>query len=101
MARSFKRLKQVLNLEIQQGYQNKAVVGGIRQFVNFWVERARDEAVDEADKALVEQIAEALTEYGRLPGYEARTKSIESLMDSLQRREERLGPATPPPRKKV
>ncbi|MCP5100921.1 MAG: ATP-dependent DNA helicase RecG, partial [Chloroflexi bacterium] len=65
------------------------------------VERARDEAVDEADKALVEQIAEALTEYGRLPGYEARTKSIESLMGSLQRREERLGPTTPPPRKKA
>ena len=100
MARSFKRLKQVLNLEVQQGYQNKAVVGGIRQFVNFWVERARDEAVDEADKALVEQIAEVLTEYGRLPGHEARTKAIDSLMESLQRREDRLGPVSAPPRQK-
>jgi ATP-dependent DNA helicase RecG len=91
MSRSFKRLKQVLSLEIKQGYQNKAVVGGIRQFVNFWVSKAREEAENEADKALVEQIAEALTEYGNLPGREARAKSIDDLMSGLQRREERMG----------
>ncbi|MCA9925299.1 MAG: ATP-dependent DNA helicase RecG, partial [Anaerolineales bacterium] len=96
MARSFKRLKQVLSLEEKQGYQNKAVVGGIRQFANFWVSQAREEAVDEADRALVEQIAEMLVDYGRLPGREARSKAIDSLMTHLQRREERLGPLAAP-----
>jgi ATP-dependent DNA helicase RecG len=89
MGRAFKRLERVLLLESQQGYQNKAVVGGIRQFALFWVEQARSEAVDEADRALVEQVAEALTEYGRLPGVEARQRAIDSLMTSLDRRHSR------------
>ena len=75
MGRAFKRLERVLNLEAQQGYQNKAVVGGIRQFATFWVGQAREEAVDEADRALVEQVAEVLMDYGRLPGKEARQKA--------------------------
>ena len=37
MDRSLKRLERVLELEKLQGYQNKAVVGGIRQFAVFWV----------------------------------------------------------------
>ena len=41
MSRAFERLERVLDLEVQQGYQNKAVVGGIRQFALFWVEQAR------------------------------------------------------------
>ena len=56
MSKAFKRLKRVLKLEADQGYQNKAVVGGIRQFSAFWVGQARDEAVDEADRVLIEQI---------------------------------------------
>ncbi len=91
MTRSFNRLKRVLDLEAQQGYQNKAVVGGIRQFAVFWVEQARADAVDELDQALVEQVADVLMEYGRLPGPEARQKVIVSLQDSLQRRQTRLG----------
>ncbi len=92
MSKSFKRLESVLNLEMQQGYQNKAVVGGIQQFAAFWVEQARREASDEADRVLVEQIAEVLVDYGRLPGVDARNKAIQSLLTSLQRRQTRLGP---------
>ncbi|MCB0037409.1 MAG: hypothetical protein KDE51_25430, partial [Anaerolineales bacterium] len=66
MSRSFKRLTSVLKLEAQQGYKNKAVVGGIRQFVTFWVSKARDEAADEADLAFVEQTAELLMGYANL-----------------------------------
>lgn len=101
MARSFKRLKQVLNLESSKGYKNNAVVGGISQFANYWVDQARKEAVDEIDRALVEQIAEVLINYGRLPGHEARAKEISTLLDNLKKREDRLGPlADPPPVKR-
>jgi ATP-dependent DNA helicase RecG len=95
MARIFVRLERVLDLEAQQGYQDKAVVGGIRQFVVYWVGQAREEAVDEADRALIEQVAEALVDYGRLPGREARARVIESLMEGLGRRKSRLGIAVP------
>lgn len=96
MGRAFKRLERVLNLEAQQGYQNKAVVGGIRQFATFWVGQAREEAKDEADRVLVEQVAEVLMEYGRLPGKEARKKALDSLSQSLEARRQRVGgPASP------
>ena len=93
MSKAFKRLRRVLKLEADQGYQNKAVVGGIRQFAAFWVGQARDEAVDEADRALIEQIAEVLVDYGKLPGLEARANAIDSLMSRLKVREERVGTA--------
>ncbi|MCB9421078.1 MAG: ATP-dependent DNA helicase RecG [Ardenticatenaceae bacterium] len=102
MGRAFKRLERVLNLEAQQGYQNKAVVGGIRQFATFWVGQAREEAQDEADRALVEQVAEVLMEYGRLPGKEARQKALESLNNSLAARRKRVSEpaaAKPAPKK--
>jgi ATP-dependent DNA helicase RecG len=90
MAKAFKRLIRVLKLEADQGYQNKAVVGGIRQFATFWVGQAREEAIDEADKVLIEQIAEVLVDYGKLPGLEARAEAIDSMMSRLKARSERL-----------
>ncbi len=96
MGRAFTRLERVLNLETQQGYQNKAVVGGIRQFAVFWVGQAREEAMDEADRALVEQVAEVLMGYGRLPGAEARRKALDSLTARLKVRQERLGKSPSP-----
>lgn len=107
MDRSLKRLERVLELEKLQGYQNKAVVGGIRQFAVFWVTQANEEAADEADRALAEQVSEVLMEYGRLSGVEARARAIDSLLASIERRRARrpevaaappLKP-TPPPAK--
>lgn len=90
MGRAFYSLDRVLDLETEQGYQDKAVVGGIRQFAAFWVNKAREQAVDEADKALVEQVAETLMGYSRLPGIEARAEMIKLLRGKLERREERV-----------
>src|SRR5210317_720771 len=89
MGRLFMRLQRVLELETQQDYQNKAVVGGIRQFAVYWVGQAREEAQDEADLALIEQVAEVLMEYARLPGTEARAKAIDSLLIGLATRKSR------------
>jgi ATP-dependent DNA helicase RecG len=97
MGLAFKRLERVLELEAEQGYQNKAVVGGIRQFAQFWVGQAREEAADEADRALVEQVAEVLMDYGRLPGAAARSKAVGSLLESLKRRESRMADRAPAP----
>jgi ATP-dependent DNA helicase RecG len=97
MKRSFKRLERVLQLEKKQGFENRAVVGGIRQFATYWVDKAREEAIDETDRALVEQVAEVLHEYGRMPGHDARATAVQSILDGLARREERLGDQLPPP----
>ncbi|MCA9937570.1 MAG: ATP-dependent DNA helicase RecG [Anaerolineales bacterium] len=90
MSRSFKRLQRVLKLEAQQGFQNKAVVGGMRQLVTFWVTQAREEAMDDADLALVEQTASALMGYDRLPGMEKRAELVEKLLEKIDSREHRL-----------
>jgi ATP-dependent DNA helicase RecG len=95
MAQAFQRLQRVLDLETKQGYQNKAVVGGIRQFATFWVGQAREEAVDEQDKALIEQVAEVLASYGRLPGTEARAAAIQNLTEKMQQREQRVAGLAP------
>lgn len=90
MARAFSSLERVIDLETQQGFQDKAVVGGIRQFAAYWINQAREEAADEADLALVEQIAETLSSYSSLPGREARESTLESLQQKIKAREERL-----------
>jgi ATP-dependent DNA helicase RecG len=90
MGQAINSLHRVLDLEIEQGYQDKAVVGGIRQFAAFWVSKAREQTVDEADKALIEQIAEILMGYSRLPGVEARAEAVDLLKNKLKQREERL-----------
>ncbi len=84
------RLRRVLELEAQQGYQNEAVVGGIRQFAVYWVGQAREQVQDEADRALVEQVAEVLMDYARLSGVEARAQAVDALLAGLNRRELRV-----------
>ncbi|MEM7113475.1 MAG: ATP-dependent DNA helicase RecG [Chloroflexota bacterium] len=98
MTQIFKRLERVLELEAKQGYGNKAVVGGIQQFAVYWVEQAREQATEEADKVFVEQTAEVLSNYGRLSGPEARAQAIERLRESLARRRERIGEPQSAPR---
>ncbi len=96
MKTALSRLQRVLDLEASQGYKNKSVVGGIRQFATFWVGQAREAALSEMDKALVEQVAEVLADYGRLPGTEARAKAINQLQAKLNQRQ---GQADPTPAK--
>src|SRR5690606_7769768 len=89
MSRSFNRLQRVLDLEVKQGYKNTAVVGGIRQFATFWVGQAREEIDNELDAFLVEQIADVLAGYDRLPGPEARAKAIATITNQLQQQRAR------------
>ena len=96
MAKAFKRLERVLKLEAQQGYKNKAVVGGIGQFAAFWIDQAREEAVDEGDRAFVEQTSAVLSDYGNLQGNAARSESLNNLLGKLKQRQERVGAVSPP-----
>ncbi len=95
MSKSFNRLASVLKLEAQQGYQNKAVVGGLRQFISFWISQAREEAVDEADMAFIEQTAEALSDYAVLPGKMARAGIVQRVLEKLEQREQRVARLEP------
>jgi ATP-dependent DNA helicase RecG len=101
MTGAFKRLGRVLKLERKQGYQNKAVVGGMRQLAAFWVTQAREESVDEADRAFVEQVAEVLTAYDRLPGASKRAEVVLDLLEKLEERQLRVGDRRPESRRQA
>ena len=103
MERALKRLERVLELEKQQGYLNKAVVGGIGQFVVYWVTQAQEEAEDEADLALAEQVSQVLMDYSRLSGGEARARAIDTLLANIERRRQRhaVGPQSSAPQAPV
>ncbi|MFK7801062.1 MAG: ATP-dependent DNA helicase RecG [Anaerolineae bacterium] len=97
MSKPFDRLQSVLKLEAQQGYKNKAVVGGIRQFVSFWVEQAREQAIDEADSAFIEQTAQALTDYNQTSG-NGRRMLVDRLIDKLSERKAKVQALQPQPK---
>ncbi len=90
MTEPFERLQRVLELEKQQGYKNKAVVGGIRQFAAYWVGQARADAIDEADIFFIDMVADILANYHRLSGDAARRDTINNLLGKLRSREARF-----------
>lgn len=90
MTEPFERLQRVLELEKQQGYKNKAVVGGIRQFAAYWVGQARAETIDEADHFFVDMVADILANYHRLPGDAARRDTVSNLLGKLRTRQARV-----------
>ena len=89
MGQAFERLERVIELEAKQGYKNKAVVGGIRQFAIFWAEQAREESADEGDHFFIDLVSEMLANYHRLPGTEARAQMLTTLLTKLKERNKR------------
>jgi ATP-dependent DNA helicase RecG len=84
METALQKLGKVLELERQGGFKNRAVIGGIERYIPTWIQDARAQAGTEREKALVEQIAQLLTDYGKLPGPEARAKLIRSIRERLE-----------------
>jgi ATP-dependent DNA helicase RecG len=85
METALHKLNKILDLERRGGYKNRAVIGGIQRYVPVWIEEARQQANSEGEKALVEQIADLLTDYGQLAGAPARAKLVDAIRERLQR----------------
>lgn len=94
MAQAFERLERILRLEAEQGYKNKAVVGGIRQFATFWVSEARGEVTSDIDLFFVEQVGETLANYRKLSGIEARREAVGNILQRLEGRDSRSVPSS-------
>lgn len=90
MSQAFENLERILKLEKQQGYQNKAVVGGFAKFVSYWYDQASAESVDEIDEFFVSQTSEILSGYNNLSGTEARAGQVERMLDQLEKRKKRV-----------
>jgi len=72
---SFDKLSKILKLEIEGGFRDKAVIGGLSKFADFW----EKEAVRDAPAGQVTQIVTLLRSYGTLTDRPARVQAIERI----------------------
>ncbi len=93
MASAFEKLAKILALEKEQGYRNRAVIGGLDKFATPWRQEALQEAPESAD--LVEEIAALLRGYPALEDRRAREEAIERILSWVGQRQPR-GPEAPP-----
>lgn len=84
MTSALDKLKKILQLEEEQSYRDKAVIGGLACYAAAWREQARNEIDDEA---WVAQVAEQLEIYSELSAQSERKASLETLHAILQSRE--------------
>ncbi|MFQ5858505.1 MAG: OB-fold nucleic acid binding domain-containing protein, partial [Anaerolineae bacterium] len=63
MSLTLEKLKKILNLERDQGYRDRAVIGGLKRFVARWQEEALDAISDARAKRQIRIITELLRGY--------------------------------------
>jgi ATP-dependent DNA helicase RecG len=81
MTSALDKLSKILQLEQEQGYHDRAVIGGLARFADTWREQAQ---LATGDEAWVSQIAEQMQTYSRLTNQDERRASLEMLRATLQ-----------------
>ena len=97
MISAFEKLAKILALEDEQGYRNRAVIGGLEKFASFWREEARQESEDSESAGLVEEVVALLHSYPTLEDGEARKRTVEEILSKLGQKPE--GAKQEPPEK--
>ena len=95
----------MISLEIEQGYENKAVIGGLKGVLHWWPKQARQTFPLPQQSALIESVIALIQKYGTLQTVEQRSSVIADIQKNLAQIETAGGrPAqteTPPPRPTV
>ncbi len=97
VAKAFEKLAKILALEREQGYRNRAVIGGLDRFASFWHEEARQETEGLDSARTVEEIVALLQSYPALEDRGARERVVAEILAKL---EQAPGGAEEPPEKK-
>lgn len=86
MSSAFEKLGRILQLELEQGCRNRAVIGGLERFLAYWQKQALEEQASGAPTAglRVEEVLEALRDYDAQP-VANRREIVASLLASLPR----------------
>ncbi|MBC7316843.1 MAG: hypothetical protein H5T70_10525, partial [Chloroflexi bacterium] len=84
MSSAFEKLGRILQLELEQGCRNRAVIGGLERFLAYWQKQALEEQATGALAAglRVEEVLEALRDYNAQP-VATRREIVASLLASL------------------
>lgn len=98
MLTTFETLYKILQLEKEQGYRNRAVIGGLERFIANWHEEARQEAAACDLQAVVDEIVNLLKDYSAVADTSARARAVERVIQLLQTTPapEKRPPVAPP-----
>jgi ATP-dependent DNA helicase RecG len=84
MASAYDKLRRILGLEKEQGYRDRAVIGGLARFLTYWAKEARAEAELALPPLPVAEVVSALGDYASLPA-ETRRETVDRLLEGLAR----------------
>jgi len=91
MASGFDKLTKILKLEQEQGYRNRAVIGGLEKFASFWHhEETRQEGEGLERAHLVEEVVALLQSYPTLEDRRARERAVEEILAKLGQKRRRV-----------
>lgn len=82
MTTSVDKLKKILRLEADEGYRDRAVIGGLVRYADTWAREAQT-AFGPTAAGWVHQVTERLRSYSQLPGPQEREAAVTELMDTL------------------
>ena len=89
MPTALENLVKILKLEKQNGFDNKAVIGGLQAYAPNWAESARKEARRTDQYALIEEILMVIAEYDVTDDADARQDLARYIHERITRRVER------------
>lgn len=82
MASAYDKLRRILSLEQEQGYRDRAVVGGLSRFLTYWEREAREESEGIGRSPAVAEVVGMLSGYADL-SLAARRETLDRLLDLL------------------
>ncbi len=86
MPSALENMVKILKLERDQGGKDKAVVGGMRAYVDSWQAQARDQARRAAHHILIDEIIDVLREYEKIADEDERVVKLNYLLDRVTNR---------------
>jgi ATP-dependent DNA helicase RecG len=87
MVTVFTRLKKVLDLEKQQGYRDRAVIGGMTEFAARWGHEALAQTGDPGYQGLVGQVVTLLRGYSEVEDQAGRQRASQEIQEKAQQAE--------------
>ena len=83
MVSALDKLNKMVSLEIEQGYENKAVIGGLDRVLTGWPQQVRRECNLPEQEAAIQQIITLIETYVTQGDREARAQSISEIQAKL------------------
>jgi len=76
------KLQKIIQLEREQGCENRAVMGGLDRFLTFWEQEAVKESSEGGDLELIGMVVEKLKDYGA-KDHSTRLSNVEEVLQAL------------------